>query len=84
MPESIHDYAERTGISLVIATGFDDCIIGTTETWPVQVVYSRQRIIEKLERQGMDYEESVEYYDFNILGSYIENGPVYVEELTDG
>jgi len=40
-----------------------------------------KKVIEILMREdGMDYDEAVEYYQYNILGSWVgEHTPVYLE-----
>lgn len=66
----------------LLCDGFDDAIIGMAERinlGPV-VAYSVEKIIEILiERDDMTYEEAFEYYDYNILGSWMgENTPVFI------
>ena len=71
---------------VLFADGWDDCIIGTTDAWcpggnrPFRVVYSAKLIVEKMmARDGMSYEEAVEFFDFNISGAYVgPRTPVYV------
>jgi hypothetical protein len=62
--------------SALFADGFDDAILGLTEVeegW--RVCYDIGRILEILVAEhGMDVDEAVEYYDFNIEGSYV--GPL--------
>lgn len=62
--------------------GFDDAIIGIAERinlGPV-VAYSMNKIIELLmERDGMNYEEAIEYFNFNIQGAWLgENTPIFI------
>jgi len=71
---------------VLFADGWDDCILGTTDSWcsggnrPFRVVYCAEKIIEKMmKRDGMSYEEAVEFFDFNIAGAYVgPRTPVYV------
>lgn len=69
----------------LIADGFDEAIIGMAERinlGPI-VAYSVEKIIEILmNRDGMSYEEAQEFYDFNIVGSWMgEFTPVFVNEI---
>jgi hypothetical protein len=60
----------------LFADGFDDAILGITEVeegW--RVCYDIGLILETLvARDGMDVDEAVEYFDFNIAGAYM--GPL--------
>jgi hypothetical protein len=63
---------------------FDEAILGVVNRINTTAVcYSESKIIEILMKEdGMDYDEAVEYYQFNILGSWLgEHTPVYLEEL---
>ena len=66
----------------LLCDGFDDAIIGMAERinlGPV-VAYSIQKIINILMNEhGLSYEEAYEYFDYNILGSWMgENTPVFI------
>jgi hypothetical protein len=61
---------------------FDKAILGVVNRInTVAVCYSEAKIIEILmEEDGMDYDEAIEYYQYNILGSWVgEHTPVYLE-----
>ena len=64
--------------------GFDEACIGWTNSWsgnerPMRLVYDENKMIEILMEQGMDAEEALEYYDFNIAGAYLgRNTPVII------
>jgi hypothetical protein len=70
--------------------GFDDCVFGVAErNGETFIVYDRAAIIVKLQKSNLTLEdeiarleEAVEYYDYNILGSYLEGGPGYITEMT--
>ena len=51
------------------ADGFDEAIIGI-ETNEMRLIYSVSKCIEILCRD-MDEEEAVEFFDFNVRGSYV-------------
>ena len=67
---------------ILFTEGFDEAIAGTV--WDgerTRVVYDTELILELLMgRSEMSYEEAVEYFDFNIAGSYMGvYTPLYLE-----
>jgi hypothetical protein len=66
----------------VILDGLDEAIIGVTEEFGnnPRILYSKDKILNILcERDGMDMEESIEFYDYNILGLYAgEQNPIFL------
>jgi acetyl-CoA carboxylase carboxyltransferase component len=63
---------------VLIADGFDDAVIGI-EPMTMRVVYDIDKVIEILMDQGMDHDEAIEYYEFNIVGAYVgEQTPIFV------
>ena len=78
-PEEIADINPEA----LLCDGFDEAIIGMAERinlGPV-VAYDVDKILGiMVERDGMTYEEAIEYFDFNILGAWMgENTPVYIQ-----
>ncbi len=64
--------------NVLIADGFDDAVIGI-EPMTMRVVYDIDKVIEILIEQGMDHDEAIEYYEFNIVGAYVgEQTPLFV------
>lgn len=58
------------------ADGFDDAIIGIDE-FSMRLIYSVSKCIEILCRD-MSEEEAVEYFDYNVKGSYVgEKTPIW-------
>jgi hypothetical protein len=58
---------------------FDTAIIGTTDDG--RAVYSFEKMVDFLvENENMDYEESIEFIEYNTIRSlpYIANAPVIV------
>ena len=71
----------------LLCDGFDDAIIGMAERinlGPV-VAYDTEKMIDiMVERDGMTYEEAIEYFDYNILGAWMgEFTPVFIEKLIE-
>lgn len=63
---------------VLIADGFDDAVIGI-EPLTMRVVYDIDKVISILMDQGMNEEDAIEYYEFNIAGSYVgEQTPLFV------
>ena len=63
---------------------FDEAILGVIHDFNrTAVCYSESKIIELLMKEdGMDYDEAIEYYQFNILGAWMgEDTPMYLEAL---
>jgi hypothetical protein len=65
--------------------GFDNCYLGIGETYgePPALIYDYAQIIEHLQQQdGISQEEAEEYFEFNILGSYIgEKMPIFLNRI---
>lgn len=83
---TIDDIAEINPEAL-LCDGFDEAIIGMAERinlGPV-VAYDVQKIIEiMVERDGMTYEEAYEFYDYNIVGSWMGDfTPIFITTNLD-
>lgn len=62
---------------LLIAYGYDDAIVGVSSK--EIVVYSINKIVEILMAEGMTDEEALEFFEYNIEGSYVgEKTPIYM------
>lgn len=69
---------------LIVYDGCDDAIIG----WggrcgmPNVTIYDWDLLVKCFMKQGMDYDEAIEWIDFNILGGYIgERTPIVINKL---
>lgn len=61
---------------ILTADGFDEAIIGIDEN-TMRVIYSESKCIDILCRD-MDEEDAVEYFIFNVKGSYMgEKTPIW-------
>jgi hypothetical protein len=71
----------------LFAEGLEDAVIGyarTLSTGKDVVVYSAEKVIEVLMRDGMSYEEAIEYADFNIFCAYMgEDTPLFMWEFPE-
>ena len=77
-PEEVAEYNEDA----LLADGFEEALIGVAQRINLGPVaaYSVEKIIEILmKRDGMEYDEAMEYFDFNIVGAWMgEYTPVYI------
>ena len=74
----IEYYPDET---FMFADGFDDAIIGICDVTN-RVIYSKERIIEILMEEGMEYEDALDHFGFNIAGSYVgEMTPIFCNSI---
>ena len=70
----------------LLADGFEDALVGFGYQFNYPVaVYNRDKCIEILmSRDGMDDEEAIEYFNFNVSGAWVgESTPVFLESPLD-
>ena len=90
---SLRKEAERTGKNWIdiiaeqnpnalTADGFESCVLGVCNRfgWEPIVAYDYDKCIALLvSRDGMSYEEAVEFFEFNVTGAWVGEGtPVFV------
>ncbi len=62
---------------------FDDAIIGVDEN-NSRIVYDIDEVINILIMEGMDVNEAIEFYEYNISGSYVgEKTPVFMRKIIE-
>lgn len=62
------------------ADGFDKAIIGVDEI-SMRLIYSVKKCIKILMKQEMEYEEALEYFEFNISGAFVgEKTPIWCQD----
>jgi hypothetical protein len=67
--------------TFMFADGFDDAIIGICEVTN-RIIYSKQRIIEILMEEGMEYDDALDYFGYNIAGGYVgEMTPIFCHSI---
>jgi len=73
--------------SAMKADGFDGAIIGFGGQYGSDdcVVYSVELCIDILvERDGMDYDEARDFFDYNVASAYVGSGtPIFVNSIND-
>ena len=63
------------------ADGFDDAVIGI-DIGTMRLIYSVTRCVEILIVGGMDMNDAIEYFDFNVRGSYVgEKTPIWCDDM---
>lgn len=79
------DYIDEIAEGAIVMDGYDDCIVGISEEFgrETRIVYSKQRIIQKMVKTDlMTEEEAIEYFYFNMVGGYYgERNPIFL--ITD-
>ncbi len=77
--KQIKDYLKDSDAMLL--GNYDDCLVGVVEGFSGLVaVYDQDMILQKLmDGDGMDAEGAQEFFDFNIIGSYVgKQTPVFI------
>ena len=85
---AIQTYIEETlpdDQTVLLASGLEDAFIGIGRTFnsiPV-AIYNTDKVIEILmTRDVMTHEEALEFFDFNIAGSYVgESTPIFMSVM---
>ena len=59
---------------------FEEAFLGVMVDEPPLAIYSEEKVFDVfVERDGMTYDEAVEYYHFNVQGAYIgEQTPIFI------
>jgi|TARA_Y100000592_G_scaffold91453_1_gene151641 formylmethanofuran dehydrogenase subunit E len=66
------------------ADGFDDALVGCTYGANVVAVYDINKMIEILMEEGTNYDDAVEFLDYNVVGAYLgEKTPLYINFVTE-
>lgn len=66
------------------ADGFDDALVGCTYGSNVVAVYDINKMVEVLICEGMDYDDAVEFLDYNVVSAYMgEKTPLYINFVTE-
>ena len=73
----IQELRDEFAGNMLTADGFEDAFIGVSERFgrsPI-VAYDKDKCIQILiDRDGMDYEEAIEFFDFNVIGAWVGDG----------
>jgi hypothetical protein len=81
--EALKEMEENT----LLIDGFDEAFLGFSQriNEPTLAVYSYDGLVKVcMERDGMEWEEAVEYVDYNIVGAWVgEQTPIIVMPISD-
>jgi hypothetical protein len=83
---NIREFLAEYDEEILCADGFDEAIIGVCHISNNTIVlYDMQKCIEILiNRDGMTEEDALDFFHFNVLGSYVgEKTPAFAEFLHD-
>jgi len=73
------NYADEKEI--LLADGFEDAFVGVVESFgnKPKACYNYDACIDILMKDDMDYEEAVEYFEFNVTQAYVgEYTPAFI------
>jgi hypothetical protein len=61
---------------------YDPCIVGVARRFNDTVlIYSIKAILDMHVRQGMEYEEAAEYFEFNTIGGWLgDQTPIFLQD----
>ena len=72
MLEEIHEMNDQA----LFPTGYERAVIGYVERFGMDplVLVDKEKMLEMMVADGMTYEESLEFYEFNIIGAWVGDG----------
>ena len=80
--EEISTYIEDQGMEgVLLADGLEDAFLGVSCGFgPSKAIYDWDKCVEVfMNRDGMTYEEAVEWIDYNVTGAYVsEQTPEFI------
>lgn len=83
--KKINQYLNDIKESVVLMDNFDEALIGLSQriNEPLLAVYSWEKMIDVcVARDGMSYEDAIEYIDYNCIGAWIgDQTPIIVMPL---
>ena len=70
--------------SFLLADGLEEAFIGIGYQFNTPLaIYSKSKAIQCLMDKGMDEEQAYEYFDYNVIGSYVgEQTPIFLEDAS--
>jgi len=60
--------------TFMIMDGLDDAVIGVSHL-DNKLIYSERKILEILVNEGMEMEDAIEHFEYNIAGAYVDGQP---------
>ena len=71
---------------LIKMDGYDDCIVGVVERSGQEPIlcYEKEKVLCKLESQGMNRDEAEEFFYFNQIGAWMgDSTPCFLSKELD-
>jgi len=67
---------------ILLADGFENAFLGIGQQFNTFFsVYGKNKCIKILSK-NMNYEEAIEYFEYNVLGAYVgENTPIFIDNF---
>ncbi len=80
-PKDAIDFVRKHNPDALSADGLDYAIIGSTLAPPV-LVYSMAKVVAGLIREGLNRDEALDHYYFNIAGAYVGQWtPIFISDF---
>jgi hypothetical protein len=79
----LQDYGEDAE-TMLFADGFDDAIVGVGNVFGGKLcaIYDTDLVLKQCMKDGMKYDEALEYFDFNIAGAYVgDQTPIFIHMI---
>jgi hypothetical protein len=80
--KALHGWVAEFNEEALLADGFEDAFVGMAERCgqPSLAVYDADKCLDVLmQRDGMSYDEAVEFFNFNTLGAWVgEMTPLFL------
>jgi len=79
----LEDYGEDAE-TMLFADGFDDAIVGVGNVFGGKLcaIYDTDIVLKQCMKDGMEYDEALEFFDFNIAGAYVgEQTPIFIHKI---
>ena len=82
--EEAHILLQEREESVLFADGLEEAFIGIGYQFTTPIaIYSKSKSIQYFMEQGMDEEQAHEYFDYNVIGSYVgEQTPIFLEDAS--
>jgi hypothetical protein len=78
--------AEKYGEEIMMMDGYDNCIAGVVTRFGQEpiVCYDRNKVLAKLVKGGMTYEEAEEWFSYNQIGAWVGSlTPCFLDNLEE-
>jgi hypothetical protein len=82
--EEAHILLQEREESVLFADGLEEAFIGIGYQFNTPIaIYSKKKAIQYFMERGMDEEQAHEYFDYNVIGSYVgEQTPIFLEDAS--